>query len=363
MKNIQTYSRSFVLAKLCLSNHSNLIQAIKKLENSPFKILFIVDSKDRLMATFTDGDMRRAILKGVKSDSGILEFCNQNPIFIKQGISDNLQEFLIKYSKFKISLIPVLDHHKKIVKVFGFHDNNKFVTPINNRMIIMAGGKGLRLRPYTNNKPKPMVKISNKPILEHIIERARIQGFSNFLIVVNYKGNLIENYFGNGSKFGVKIRYLRESSELGTAGSLRNIKSEKSEDICLINGDVISNINYRDLLEFHIKKKSKLTIVSKEYPFGIPYGVINQKNNLVKKFVEKPIFTYRINAGIYIINSWVLKNLPEKKKFDINELIELILKKSKTVYTYLLNEEWVDIGVEQDLKKANNLMIAQPNDR
>ena len=212
---------------------------------------------------------------------------------------------------------------------------------------ILAGGKGERLRPLTNNTPKPMIKISGKPILEYIIEKIKKERFKNIYISVNYLSEKIKKYFKKGQKYFLDINYIEENKPLGTIGSLRLLNPLNSENVIITNADVYTKANYRDILSFHKKTKSDLTLVVKEYLNEIPYGVVKFRGNNLVNIVEKPSNFEYINAGIYVIKSSIIKFIPKNKVFNSDELIRKLISKKMKVRCYLSYEKWADIGTKE----------------
>jgi NDP-sugar pyrophosphorylase family protein len=220
-------------------------------------------------------------------------------------------------------------------------------------MVIMAGGKGSRLHPQTENRPKPMLLVAGLPILEHIIKRAKSQGFNHFIIAVNYLGQVIEDYFKDGQKFGVKIEYLHEDAPLGTAGALSLLSDKPEKAFIVTNGDVITDINYSDFLDYHTVQNAAATVAVHTHEFQIPYGVLKINDLEVESYEEKPIVSSLINAGVYALEPDVLDLIREIKFRDMPEILEISRNLRKKVIVYPLHESWIDIGRPIDLENAN----------
>lgn len=225
----------------------------------------------------------------------------------------------------------------------------------------MAGGKGVRLRPLTNNLPKPMVKIAGKPILERIIHRFTEQGINKFYISVNYLGNIIEDYFGDGEKFDCEIRYIKEKKFLHTGGSLSLLKEKFSDSLIVMNGDLVTGLDFNHLLDFHKKGKFSATMGVKFFFLEIPFGVIQTRRNRLKDLVEKPVHRYLVNAGIYVLNPEVIRLIPQNKVFPMTDLFKKLLAKKTKVGVYDMKEEWVDVGRLDELKKAEEEILRPKN--
>jgi NDP-sugar pyrophosphorylase family protein len=243
-------------------------------------------------------------------------------------------------------------------QVIGLHlwDEISAQTKYSNIMVIMAGGKGSRLQPQTEKTPKPMLLVSGTPILEHIIKRAQNQGFNHFIIAINYLGNLIENYFGGGEKFNAKIEYLHEKSPLGTAGALSLLREKPSNAFIVTNGDVITDINYSDFLEFHNAQNAAATVAVHTHEFQIPYGVVQINGLEIKSYEEKPIISNLINAGVYALEPDILDLIKEPKFRNMPEILDISKNINKKVIVYPLHESWIDIGRPVDLETANNII-------
>jgi len=226
-----------------------------------------------------------------------------------------------------------------------------------NIAVIMAGGKGVRLRPLTNYCPKPMVKVAGKPILERIIRQLVNSGIKNFYISINYLGEMIEDYFGAGKKFGCQIRYLKEKKYLHTGGSLSLIKENISQPIIVMNGDLITPINFEELLNFHQKGKFAATMCVRPYEFEIPFGVVEEKKNKMISLREKPSSAHLINAGIYVLDPEVLTMIPKNQVYPLTKLFEKLLNQKSNIGVYQMREEWIDVGRLDELKKAQEEFI------
>jgi NDP-sugar pyrophosphorylase family protein len=219
----------------------------------------------------------------------------------------------------------------------------------------MAGGLGKRLRPYTENCPKPMLHVAGKPMLEHIIERARCEGFQNFILAVNYLGNVIEDYFGDGTNLQVSIDYIRESSPLGTAGALALLEQEPTQPIIVTNGDVLSDINYGEILDFHVRHDAAATMAVRLYEWQHPFGVVQTNGVDIVGFEEKPINRTHINAGIYTLSPKVLKHIKPDTALDMPSLFEDLQAEGKRTVAFPMHEPWLDVGRPDDLALANKI--------
>lgn len=333
MKNIQN----------CLiSSNSSVREAISVIEKSGVQIALVV-KYGKLIGTITDGDIRRAFLnKNIKLNDSLKAVINRDFKYVTEK-NINKKFILDKMKKEELRHIPVLDKRGNL-KDFFFINDLLDHSEYNNEIVIMAGGKGTRLGKLTKNCPKPMLKINKKPILEIILEQCINQGFNKFSISVNYLKNQIKDYFKNGSKLNVYIDYLEEKFYSGTAGSLSLFKKKPIKPFIVINGDVLSKINLKNLIDFHDKYNSDITLCIKKYYSEIPYGTVDLDGYKVNFFEEKPVIIKNVNAGIYMINPTILKIIPKKRYIDMTELINLAKRKKFKINAFPIYEYWQDLG-------------------
>jgi dTDP-glucose pyrophosphorylase len=340
MKNIK---------KLKINKDSTIKNALKVISEGNIKIAIVVDRKDRLLGTIADGDIRRGFLKGLDINSPINSIIQKNPLIAKKNV--NKEKLLKAALKKKIHQIPIVDENKKFI---GLHLSDELtkLKKKTNKVIIMAGGRGMRLRPLTKNIPKPMLKVGNQPIIQTIVEKFKLCGYTNFIICVNYKSNVIKDYFGNGKKFGIKIDYIDEKKRMGTAGALSLLKHRPKEPFFVINGDLIIDFNFEKLLDFHLKNESKATMCLTEYIVNSPYGVVNLDDLNIASIEEKPVYKFFVNAGVYVLDPKCLKLIP-KKFFDMTSLFKKIISYKHKVISFPIIESWLDVGRIGDFEKAN----------
>ena len=334
------------LSDYFISKNDKIINAIKKMELIKHKIVLVVDKKNHLIGTVTDGDIRRGIIMGTSIQDSIYKVANKNPVVIKKETDRDEIKLLMKSKS--VYQIPQLDNRKKIVKIHFDHEELKVKKE--NTVLILAGGYGKRLMPLTKRIPKPMIKIAGKPIIEHLINKLSQQGFVNIIIAVHYLKEKIKKYLKNGKKFGVKIKYINEKNPLGTAGAIKLLKLKKKLPVVICNSDVVSNLNFSDLLTFHKQNKSVATLVVKQINQKNSYGVINTSGLKIKNFVEKPNIKLNINAGVYVLEKKVL-NLINKDKFDMPELYKKIISKKLKTIVYPIYEDWTDVGSKKNLSE------------
>ena len=324
--------------------------AIERLNKVGIKIALVLDENYLLLGTISDGDFRRGMLSGLTLEDTVEKIMNKNPRTVNEGTSR--LEILKLMNDTKILQIPIVDRNNSVI---GLHlwDDISVQAKYSNIMVIMAGGKGSRLHPQTENCPKPMLLVAGIPILEHIIKRARSQGFNHFIIAINYLGQIIEDYFKDGHKFGVKIEYLHEDVPLGTAGALSLLSNKPERAFIVTNGDVITDINYSDFLEYHAVQNAAATVAVHTHEFQIPYGVVQINGLEVESYEEKPIVSSLINAGVYALDPDILDLITEPKFRDMPELLDISRDLKKKVIVYPLHESWIDIGRPIDLEIAN----------
>ena len=330
---------------------SSLHEALLKLEKKACKLIIVVNDSKQILGILTDGDLRKLVLNNQPLDVCVSEVMNKD--FFSIRLQDNPEKGFSIMKKYGLTHIPVLDEKKVVRNILSFDQalNNEEVS---NTVVIMAGGKGIRLRPFTNNCPKPMLKIDGVPILEIIIRKFKKQGFNNFFISVNYLKNQIIDYFKNGEEFGVKIEYLIEDKPLGTAGALQLIDINNITDpLIIMNGDLLTEINFRKLIDFHNKNNAQATMAVAEFENNIPYGVVQVDENKLLKFKEKPTYKYLINAGIYVVNPKSLDHLKFNEYAEMPDLLEKINNKNnEKVAVFKLQEYWLDIGSKESYLEA-----------
>jgi dTDP-glucose pyrophosphorylase len=331
------------MKNLIIDENQQIINAINRINFSKYKVLFVVNSKKKLVGSISSGDIRRAIRKKINMHDCVNKIMCKKPKYL-------IKNETIRKNKKYLIVLPVINKKREII---DFIFSSIIKKKIENSVFLMAGGKGIRLMPLTQNTPKPLLKIKGVPIIEKIIRDFKKQGFYNFIISVNYLGHKIKKYLGDGTKFKVNIIYINEKKYLGTAGSLSFLDLNKTKfPIIVANSDLISEIDYNNLINYHHKKKGDLTICAKTKSFEMPYGEIILNNIKVKKIVEKPILHHLVNAGVYVINKSLIKSLPINKRKMMNDFITLNLLKKKKILSYPIYEKWIDIGNKLDFSKA-----------
>jgi len=338
--------------KILVSQEDTIKHTIKVIEENASQIALVVDSELRLLGTVTDGDVRRGVLKGIQLDESISKVMNLDPTI--STYMDNKDSILRKMKSKKLHHIPIIDEEGRVI---GLEVLDELIRPVqrDNIVVLMAGGLGTRLRPLTENCPKPLLNVGNKPILETIIENFAEYGFTKFYLSVNYKYEMIKEYFGDGSNWGVQIDYIQENKMLGTAGSLSLLPEKPSIPIIVMNGDLLTKVNFKLLLDYHIEHKSQATMCVREYDYQIPYGVVKvDKQHRLLSIEEKPIHRYFVNAGIYVLSPIVLQYLSEDSYHDMPTLFEKVIEDNCCTSVYPIREYWCDIGRIGDYEKANS---------
>lgn len=334
-----------------LDHKGSLADAIRTLEATPYKICLIVDERQRLLGTITDGDVRRAILRGISLDAPARGAMMTTPT--TGGLGDSQDALRELMARLDLSQIPLLDTEGRVAGLITRKSLVHAGEPRENWIVLMAGGLGSRLRPLTEDIPKPLLKVGHKPLLETILETLRSHEFRNFYISVNYKAEMIKAHFGDGEKWKCAIRYLEESDRLGTAGALGLIPDRPTKPLLVMNGDVLTNVDFSSLLDFHVEQRSKATMCVREFDFQVPYGVVNIDEHRITGIVEKPIHSFFVNAGIYVIEPELLDLVPRAGGFDMPDLFATALEKGVPTAAFPIREYWTDIGRIDDFHRAN----------
>ncbi len=332
-----------------LPMEATIEDVLNNLNKSGLRISLIVNNKEEFQGTISDGDIRRALINGTVKEASIQKIINKNAFIVTPEIKPEVVLQLMV--KNKVQQIPVINESQKITGLYLWDEvvsQKKF----SNTMVIMAGGKGSRLGKFTKNCPKPLLPVNGKPILERIIERAKLQGFERFLISINYLGQMIEDYFSNGEKWNVKIDYLKEDKPLGTAGSLSLIFPKPQLPVLVSNCDIMSDFHYGELLDFHCKHSAEATMAVRIHEWENPYGVVRTKGVDIIDFEEKPVVRSHINAGVYVLEPSAIDLINKNENFDMPNLFERLKEKNLRTIVYPVHEPWLDIGRPEDYYKA-----------
>ena len=327
---------------------SSIKEALVKLDIlAKDAILFVVDREDKLVGSLTDGDVRRALIKGVTIDKMVEEIIQSHPKSITKGDQDIKK--IIEYREGNFRILPVVDSEEKVVNVINFGEIRSYL-PID--AIIMAGGRGQRLQPLTDTVPKPLLKVGNKAIMEYNVDRLSLYGVDDFWFSVKYLGEQIESYFGDGRDRNIDIDYVWEDLPLGTIGAVSKIDNLIHDYVLVMNSDILTNLDYEQLFLDFIEKDADISVVSIPYKVSIPYAVLETEAGHIKSFKEKPTYTYYSNGGIYLMKKSVLKHIPKDGFYNATDLIDKLIDEKMKVVSYPLMGYWLDIGKHEDFKKA-----------
>lgn len=334
---------------LILQN-GTLLDAIRVINATPFLIALVIDSQTRLLGTITDGDIRRAILSGASMETPVTRIMNPSPV--TASTQDNRDKILRIIKKTSCNQIPILNEAGCVVNIKESTEYAKTL-PVSTPVVLMAGGLGTRLRPLTENCPKPLLPIGNKPILEIILENFIDYNFKNFFISINYKGEMIESHFRNGADWDVNIEYIRENKRMGTAGALSLINQKFNEPVIVMNADLLTRVNFKQLLDFHKTSGEKATVCVREYDFQIPFGVVQVDNYRMTGLKEKPVHRLFVNAGIYVLDPSIIHMIPQDTFYDMPDLLSSMVNQNETPAVFPIHEYWIDIGQMGDFQRAS----------
>lgn len=328
----------------------SILETIAVIDREGIQIALVVDEKNCLKGTVTDGDIRRGILNEIELKAPVSSIMNAKPTIAYSSASK--AEILGIMKAKGLRHLPILDAGDRVLKL-EFLDELIASAKRPNPVLLMAGGEGARLRPLTQDCPKPLLNVGGRPILETIILQLSSYGFHDFFISIHYKGEMIREYFGNGSKWGVSIRYLEEQEKLGTAGALNLLPEPPKSPLIVMNGDLLTKINFEQLLEFHIEQKAVATMGIREYDFRVPYGVVRLDGEQLTSIDEKPLQKFFVNAGIYVLDPSIFKDLARGRKIDMPELFRVAIERKEIVSAFPIREYWLDIGKPDDFERAN----------
>jgi dTDP-glucose pyrophosphorylase len=310
-------------------------------------IIFLIDENGKLIGSITDGDFRRGFIRGLNLDNNLKEFIQPNPKFIRKA-EFNLSE-IIEYREKNFKILPVLDKDNKVVNIVNFRTQKSYL-PID--ALIMAGGRGERLKPLTDSTPKPMLKVGSKPIIEHNINRLKSYGIDDIWISLRYLGHQIQNYFADGANRSLHINYVHENEALGTAGALALLEGLEHDTILMMNSDLMTNIDFESFYLFFKETEADLAVACIPYHVNVPYAVMETDGHKVIGFKEKPTYTHYSNAGIYLMKKDVLSLIPKNATYNATDLMEKLIELGKEVVSFPHNGYWLDIGRIEDFYKA-----------
>jgi dTDP-glucose pyrophosphorylase len=334
-----------------LPQDAPLVSAMQILDRMQAKIALVVDAQGKLVGSVVDGDVRRALLRGHTLQTPVREVMHPTPFVLPTNAPR--QKILEAMHLLEIKQVPLVTPDG-VVAGIAVHDMLLGVQHKErpNHVVIMAGGKGKRLLPITQDMPKPMVPVGGKPILEWILLRLTHYGFRNFTFAINYLGHMIEDYFGDGSAFGCHIQYAREKEFLGTAGALSLLDPAQDHPLVVMNGDILSGIDFRDLVDYHAGGDYRATVCARAHRVEVQYGVIEVQDGCLKGIVEKPVYDNLISAGIYVLSPEVLPRIPPATVIDMPDVLLSLVQDQQRIGVFVLEEDWVDVGRHDDLERA-----------
>ncbi len=332
-----------------LKPDATIREALHIIDSGAIKLAVVTDKDNRLLGTITDGDIRRAILNGKSLDESIEEVYNIHPVTV--GVDEDRESIINICTAKKIYQIPVVDDLGRVVQIAMLDELLKPKTHPN-KVVLMVGGLGSRLRPLTETTPKPMLHVGGRPILQTIVERFASHGFTDIIMCVNYKADIIKEYFGDGSRFGVNIEYVLEKERMGTAGALSLLKRRPKEPFFVMNGDLLTNVNFENMLQYHLDNDAAASMCVREYDFQVPYGVVNIEDGKISSIEEKPVHRFFVSAGIYMLNPECLDLIPNGY-YDMPALFEKLIQQGERAISFPLREYWLDIGRIEEYEKAN----------
>jgi dTDP-glucose pyrophosphorylase len=311
------------------------------------KTLFIVNEIGTLLGTLTDGDIRRGLIVGKDIDASVENFMNQDFRFLYENHFSLSDLNFLRQNK--INLVPIIDKNRTLIKIFDLADR-KSLLPVD--AVIMAGGRGERLKPLTDTVPKPLLRVGDKPIIEHNIDRLIYFGIDNITISIKYLGEQLKEAFGDGQEKGARIGYITEDQPLGTIGAVSLIEDFQNENVLIMNSDLLTNIDFEDFYQSFLEHDADIAIATVPYKVNVPYAVLEVENSRIRDFKEKPSYTYYSNAGIYLVKKDILKLIPKGCHYNATDLMELLLKNDQNVISYPILGYWLDIGKHEDYIKA-----------
>lgn len=348
-----------VIGELFVKPDRSITEAISVLNQSGIALALIVDNNNRLLGTLTDGDVRRAVLRGNSLTDRVETIMNRHPVTASVGTSRRRLLDLMHTRRKR--QIPILDDERCVVDIAWQNHllELDLATHSTAPVVIMCGGMGTRLRPLTNDVPKPLLPIGGKPVLEHIIMALAENGFRRMFLAVNYMAEQIQDHFADGSQLGVQIGYSVETKSLGTAGALSLLSKQLNEPTLVLNGDLLTGVDYGKVYKFHLDRDFDLTMGVKPYQVQVPYGVVNIEGDQVHNLDEKPVYSFFTNTGIYILNPEMISLIPYNESYDMTDLARQVLSHNGRVGAFPFHEYWLDIGKHGDYAQAQEDLFAK----
>jgi len=336
--------------KVIVKPDLSIRETIRVIDSSAMQIALVVDGDNHFLGTVTDGDIRRGILNGLPLDAAVEQVMNKKPSIC--GEDDTKEAILARMSARRLRHMPVVNRDGRLVRL-EILDEFLASRERQNTVVLMAGGLGTRLRPLTEKCPKPMLKVGNRPLLESILETFIEYGFHRFYISVNYMAEVVKSHFGDGSRWGVHISYLHENQQLGTAGALSLLPERPTAPLLVMNGDLLTKVNFSQLLDFHSGHHAQATMCVREYDFQVPYGVVKMDDHHITGIDEKPVQKVFVNAGIYVLEPETLDLILRDTYFDMPTLFQKLIELKRDTTAFPIREYWLDIGHLEDFERAN----------
>jgi dTDP-glucose pyrophosphorylase/CBS domain-containing protein len=343
------------LRRICISPDTTILESARTMERNRFGLCLVVDNQDCLIGTVNDGDVRRAILNESPLGDAVSRLLDwkkgtpyEKPTVAPIGRTN--EHYLMVLRKESMVHLPLVDEEGKLKDLVRMIDLVPDRTlPV--QAVIMAGGKGTRMMPLTEDLPKPMLPLGERPLLELIVGKLRSAGIARVNVTTHYKPDTIQGHFGDGADFGVELNYVSEKSPLGTAGAL-NLLEASDEPILVVNGDILTDVDFQSMLAYHHEHRADMTIAVREFDFEVPYGVVKTQGSRVIALEEKPSLSFFVNAGMYLLEPEMCRYIPEGKAFDMTDLIQMLLHNGKSIVSFPVYEYWIDIGQVSDYEKA-----------
>jgi dTDP-glucose pyrophosphorylase/predicted transcriptional regulator len=332
-----------VVAKISVGPQTPLVEILKTLQDSPFGICLVVNQDSQIIGTVTDGDCRRALLKRNSLEVIAQDIMQRDFVVVDESFTLDQIKILMRTNG--VDQIPVVNPKNQVINLVT---SRSFYRPEerDTAALILAGGKGRRLLPLTEAIPKPMLPIGDRPMLERLIGQLVDHGIKNIFISINYLGNIIQDYFGDGHKFGCRISYITEEKELGTAGPIKALQGHATSPILVVNGDLVTSVDFTTCIDFHHSHKHDLTVAVSKYEHHVPFGVIHTNGDgLIKEIEEKPVCSFDVNAGLYAVEPHLLDLIPDNTFFPMTDLIALAIERGHRVGAFAVHESWADVGL------------------
>lgn len=339
------------VGRVSISRKMPMREAIKVIDSSGLKIAIAISDDKKLQGVVTDGDIRRALLAGYDLDTPVEQFMQSHPRTALLGTEKSVLLGRLRHEQ--ILHLPIIDH-AGVLHDLAYLPAFEQLSHQENQVVIMAGGLGTRLRPLTENIPKPLIRVGDRPLIDTIVDSLVSQGLNDITLCVNYLGHMLEDHLQDGSKFGAKFTFVREEQRMGTAGALSLLPARPNRPFFVMNGDILTTLDFQAMLDFHKLSSANASMAVNSFNYEVPFGVVEVEGRYLKKLREKPQFSYLVNAGIYLLEPTVLDHVPPNQFFDMTSLFERLLEMDLPTAVFPVREEWVDIGRHEDLVKAND---------